>query len=387
MQLQKLWNATLAAPVLAGIVFLAGIGNAFAEVRVFTNREGKQVKAEYLGVVGDNVRLRPVGAGVVLYPISKLSLKDQQYVTANTAPNSTGQHGGKDAQRSTFCRDEARSTQKISVHAGLNDLRYRDGQRYYLYVPRRVIREPARARILVSVHGYSGRKNNSSGRSRVKSAATRWTKLADDVGLVVLAPQFDEDRFDNDYQRLNLFGDKRADDRLHELISLITTALPGLNGKKILLFGFSGGGQFVHRYALFHPDRIDRAVAGGAGWYVFPDEKLPYPIGLDPRSLPKDRIPNLAGLCQVPLLILVGERDEDEGDFRTTYSKNGREYDLIQLQGKGRWQRASNWVAALKQKHGDAPFGIQFETIPGIGHTINSEYLEKASAFLAGKTR
>ena len=35
----------------------------------------------------------------------------------------------------------------------------------------------------------------------------------------------------------------------------------------------------MYRYVAFHPERIERAVAGAPGWYMWPDPNLPYPIG------------------------------------------------------------------------------------------------------------
>jgi len=163
----------------------------------------------------------------------------------------------------------------LSLEAGINELYYDDGQRYFLYVPASVLQNPAGAHILAAIHGYSGRKNNSEGIETVKKNALRWSSLADEHGWVVLSPHFDEFRFNDDYQRLNfsLVG-VRADLRLNELIKETARRIPGVNSDKIYLFGFSGGGQFVHRYAAFYPERILRAVAGAAGWYLWPDKDL-----------------------------------------------------------------------------------------------------------------
>ncbi|MEM1027295.1 MAG: hypothetical protein AAGJ38_04365 [Planctomycetota bacterium] len=41
--------------------------------------------------------------------------------------------------------------------------------------------------------------------------------------------------------------------------------------RKIGLWGFSGGAQFVHRFALQHPGRVDRVAAFAAGEWTVPD--------------------------------------------------------------------------------------------------------------------
>jgi dienelactone hydrolase len=269
------------------------------------------------------------------------------------------------------------------VASGLNKLYFQDGQLFYLYVPEIALQYPADAKILVSVHEYSGRKDDPKGRKRVEEAAYLWADVADEQRWVVLAPQFDEQRFDNDYQRLNLYGKKRADVRLHELIEEVTRLLPGIKTEKILLFGFSGGGQFVHRYALFHPGRIARAVASSAGWYTFPDEQLPYPVGISPESLPADMEPKIHDLLRVNLLILVGGKDTHEGDFVKLFSKGSERYDLMTIQGEGRRERAENWVTSLKHKADDDRFQIRFKMIPNAGHSVNRELKEIAAEFLS----
>ncbi len=120
-----------------------------------------------------------------------------------------------------------------------------------------LIREPA-SRIRMQA-----RKNISRGRSVLRKFASSresaWMK-----GGRGAAPYFDEMRFLGDDQRLNLAG-PRSDLRLNELIASVVNPSPELPGKSWLLYGFSGGGQFVHRYAAIHPDRAARVVARTGG--------------------------------------------------------------------------------------------------------------------------
>lgn len=268
------------------------------------------------------------------------------------------------------------------IREGLNKLNFRDGQLFYLYVPRRVIAKHKAARILVSVHGYSVRKANANGRARVKRYAEYWSNLANEKGWVVLAPHFDERRFNNDYQRLNFSG-MRADVRLHQLVDEIGRLLPGIPTAKISLFGFSGGGQFVHRYVAFNPERVDRAVCGAPGWYIWPEQALPYPIGTDSNSLPNGLRPRLRELCRANFLLIVGENDSTQGIFRKRY----KVYDLVSLQGEGRKERAENWVAALRKfAIGDgSSCRIVLKIVSHTGHCINKKLLECAGEYLSGR--
>jgi pimeloyl-ACP methyl ester carboxylesterase len=280
-----------------------------------------------------------------------------------------------------FPKTRTKETQAF-IKEGINRFLFYDGQLFVLYVPRAAMARPGRAKILVSVHGYSGRKCNSKGRTRVQRYAEYWTTLADRNGWVVLAPHFDEKRFGNDYQRLNFPG-LRADIRLNDLVEETGRWLPGIPTHKFLLFGFSGGGQFAHRYVAFNPERVERAVCGAPGWYMWPDSNLPYPLGVSPNGLPWGMMPRLRALCGTDLLLLVGEKDFTQGTFR----KRHKQYDLTRLQGEGRKQRAQKWLAAMEQfaetEHCD--FRITFKVVPEMAHRINERFLEDAGHFLSGQ--
>jgi pimeloyl-ACP methyl ester carboxylesterase len=193
---------------------------------------------------------------------------------------------------------------------------------------------------------------------------------------------FDEKRFNDDYQRLNLSG-MRADLRLNRLIEETGRLLPGIPTQRFLLFGFSGGGQFVHRYVAFNSERVERAVCGAPGWYMWPDSTLPYPLGVSPNGFRGNMMPQVRKLCEANLLLLVGERDSTQGVFRRRHEK----YDLTTLQGETRKRRAENWLADMRQfaERARCRFRIAFEVVPGTAHRVNQRFLEYAGHFLSGE--
>jgi pimeloyl-ACP methyl ester carboxylesterase len=267
------------------------------------------------------------------------------------------------------------------LNVGLNELFFADGQRYFLYVPASVLANPRESYILAAIHGFSGRTNDSAGVEIVRDNALRWSELAEKNRWIVLAPHFDEGRFNDDYQRLNfsLIGD-RADLRLNDLILEVARQIPGINSDKIYLFGFSGGGQFVHRYAAFHPDRVLRAVAGGAGWYMWPDEDLLYPVGLSISELLFGIKPRINKLLNLDLLVLVGEDDTTKEELREVYFI----YDLTNIQGGNRKIRAQNWINELEKisKKEGIEFNVKLAFAPNTGHSITSELKRIASDYL-----
>ena len=42
----------------------------------------------------------------------------------------------------------------------------------------------------------------------------------------------------------------------------------GIDTRRINLFGFSGGAQFAHRYAMAHPGSVNALVLTAPGWFT-----------------------------------------------------------------------------------------------------------------------
>jgi pimeloyl-ACP methyl ester carboxylesterase len=134
------------------------------------------------------------------------------------------------------------------------------------------------------------------------------------------------------------------------------------------LFGFSGGAQFAHRFAMLHPDCVAALVIASAGWYTFPVAGDPFPYGLSTGTTDGQRAAaNLARFLQIPTLTLVGERDtrRDPG-----LRKEPRVDDR---QGLNRIERAERWTTTLRAAA--AEMGVaaerEFVTIPNCGHSFD----------------
>lgn len=94
--------------------------------------------------------------------------------------------------------------------------------------------------IFVSVHGVS---------LNYQEHAQKFMPYAEKYGVVLVAPYFPEPPFD-DYQRLGRTGQgSRADSALKNIITEVRELTYAQSGK-LYLFGYSGGGQFTHRYAM-----------------------------------------------------------------------------------------------------------------------------------------
>ncbi|MFC1851006.1 alpha/beta hydrolase family protein [candidate division CSSED10-310 bacterium] len=260
---------------------------------------------------------------------------------------------------------------------GLNPASLHDGQKLLLYLPSYPLSTQSNPKILVIIHGFLKINNIEQGLSSVHQRLTPWIPFARRSNFILLAPLFDSTRFRNDFQRLNMKG-PRADLRLNDIIIMIKELIPEIKAHKINLFGFSGGGQFVHRYVAFHPDMVQAAVAAAAGWYLWPDPDLPYPLGLKISKFNKLEKPRLKDMMSAPLLILVGENDRTQSSFRTIYHS----YNLNQLQGESRFERALNWFQAMRNASTEQNFSIQLHVVPQTEHNISPQMLNMARNFI-----
>jgi pimeloyl-ACP methyl ester carboxylesterase len=231
-------------------------------------------------------------------------------------------------------------------------LRAEPDQEYFLYIPGR---GGQGAPLFVAVHGISRNAPEHAG---------LFADYAEKHGVVLLAPYFTASGND-DYQRLGRAGrGPRADLALDRMIDE-AGELTGATTGKIYLFGFSGGAQFAHRYAMAHPDRIERVVVAAAGWYTFPDAAVAYPYGIGPSPDFRDVRFDPDRFLRVPIAVFVGEDDVGDENVR-------RNPDVDRQQGVTRLERARNWVAAMRAAaaaRGIEP-RIEFESVPGIHHSF-----------------
>ena len=183
------------------------------------------------------------------------------------------------------------------------------------------------------------------------------------VPLVV--PTFDVDKFPG-YQRLaGTKGPLAAMDAVNLTLEDAGTVF-GLDTSSVDLFGFSGGAQFAHRFALMQPEAVRRVVLASAGWYTFLDEARPFPRGTAPSPVAGDRRPDVSGFLRVPVHVLVGERDVDRGgSLRTSPAVDRR-------QGPNRLTRALRWIDHVEEvaRAQGVPSRITFDLLPDTGHSF-----------------
>jgi len=225
----------------------------------------------------------------------------------------------------------------------------RDGVGAWIALPARPGRDGTP---LVAVHGIL---------RQARAQAEGFAARASALGRTVIAPDYDAKRWPR-YQQAVRRG--RADLALLRLLDDL--ALSGLvPGGRVDLFGYSGGGQFAHRFAMLYPNAVRRLTLAAAGWFTFPDA-APFPYGLGGDEAwgrrMRDRLPETLAL---PITVCVGERDR-EPDANT---RRGPEIDA--QQGTNRYDRARRWVGAMQmaaERHGIGRAHIRLELLPRTGH-------------------
>lgn len=223
------------------------------------------------------------------------------------------------------------------------------GQWYFLYLPRS---DWKCAPVLVSVHGIT---------RNAYEHAMQFAPYAECHGVILVAPLFTRERHRR-YQRLGREREAaRADIVLNRIIADVHTLIRTA-ADKVYLFGYSGGGQFVHRYAFVHPQRVAAYVIGAAGWYTFPDPARAYPQGLHNADIEFDP----GQFLRIRATVVVGEKDIRRDDALNT------SHALDAHQGETRVERGRRWIAAMRAAavaHGhDTRY--EFHTLPGSDHSF-----------------
>ena len=126
----------------------------------------------------------------------------------------------------------------------------------------------------------------------------RWCRFADEHGLVLLAPTFHTSPEQLKKEKGYYYPEQGSGAQVEQALAEVRRKT-GVKTDKILIFGFSAGAHFAHRFALWKPERVRVFVAYSAAWWS------------DPKATLRD----------VPGLIMCGETDERYEATRTFMEK------------------------------------------------------------------
>jgi len=242
---------------------------------------------------------------------------------------------------------------------------------YCLYVPPSVA-DGARLDLVVAVHGTS-RTSFLDFRDGLAEFG-RWH------GCAILCPLFpvgvlgDGARSGYKYIRE---GSLRYDAVLLDMVRE-TADKYRQDWDRFALFGFSGGGQFVHRFALLHPTRLWALSVGSPGSVTLLDPDRDWWVGVRNVAELFGVEFDPAALAAVPVHMAVGDADLET-------------WELVHKPGGPHWMEGANdagatrpqRLAALRQSFESRGISVRFDLLPGAAHD-RFRVLESAKEFLAG---
>jgi hypothetical protein len=257
-----------------------------------------------------------------------------------------------------------------TVYASTHDPRFP----YALYVPPEVLTPGNDVELVVVMHG-TGRQF-----TQYRDAFApfgRWNRC------IVLCPLFpvgvrgDGDR--NGFKRL-IEGDIRYDKVLLDMVDEVA----GRYGKrfdKFALFGYSGGGQYVNRFAYAHPERLWAASIGAPGNVTVLDYKKDWWLGLGGFERHFGKPFDLAALQRVPVQMIVGRADLETWEI-TVPEDSPMYLPGINDAGATRPER----LRTLKASFEAAGIRVRFDELANIAHN-GMQVVEVVQDFLVQALR
>ena len=225
---------------------------------------------------------------------------------------------------------------------------------YCLYVPPEL--DPAKARVLVAIHG-----------TERDHAALRdlFAPLAEQHGLIVIAPLFPcgiNDPRDRENYKYIEYGDIRFDTLVLSMVDEVTERY-GISADRFGLFGFSGGGHFVHRFFYMHPQRLDAVSICSPGSVTLLDQQRDWWVGVADMEARFGRWLDLPAMRRTRVHVAVGGADDAT-------------WEITHKPGSAAWMPGANdagvtrveRAASLERSLREGGINVHFDILPGVRH-------------------
>ncbi len=224
---------------------------------------------------------------------------------------------------------------------------------YCLYVPRNI---RANTSLLVVVHG--SRRTPEKYRDLL-------AEFAEQHGVVVLCPLFPVGipvpEETGGYKFLNQMN-VRYDQVLLAMVEEAGSRL-AIDYERFFLHGFSGGGQFAHRFLYLYPERLAGLSAGAPGLVTLPDDKAAWWTGIgDIEAIFGIKV-DFDTIKSVPVQLIVGANDRDRDEIVLTV-ENRYWMPAANDAGQDRVERCQCLAQALQAKG----VSVRLDIVPGIAH-------------------
>lgn len=227
---------------------------------------------------------------------------------------------------------------------------------YTLYVPAS-IEDPERpVDLVVSLHG------STRAMEIYRNGFAEFGRWND---CVILSPLFPVgvlgDGNGDGYKQL-VEGDIRYDQVLLDMVASVGQKY-NRRFDTFALFGYSGGGQFCHRFCYLHPEKLWAASIGAPGSVTLLDPKQNWWVGVRDFETRFAKPLDLDALRQVPIHMVVGEADLETWEI--THREGGKHYmPGANSAGCTRPER----LAALKASFEAQGVKVRFDVLPNVAH-------------------
>lgn len=240
---------------------------------------------------------------------------------------------------------------------------------YSLYIPAHYHPDDAgNFRLLVAVHGT----DRSRGR-----LLEGFKDFADRCNYVVLAPLFPAriiDRHDMDNYKYLLYKGIRFDVILLQMIEEIGDRYK-IDSRGLLLFGFSGGAHFAHRFLLLYPRHLSAVSVAAPGSVTRISDTNEWWVGTANIEKLFGRQVDLDAIRRVKIQLVVGRKDTGTRGIGHAPGSAHWMHGANQA-GNNRIERIHNLWENLKSFDIDA----ELTTLPDVGHE-ETPLIECASEF------
>ncbi|WP_329453933.1 alpha/beta hydrolase [Streptomyces sp. NBC_01497] len=226
---------------------------------------------------------------------------------------------------------------------------------YALYVPKDHTAQADPLPLVVIQHG--------TGRS-AELYRNNWKQFAIDHGCVILTPLFPAGLVEPGELHSFKFLEYKGTRFDHELLHIVDEVGERFNTEteRFLLHGFSGGGQFAHRFYYAHPDRLAGVSIGAPGRITQLDDSLPWWLGTGGFKEQFGVDIDLPALRRVPVQLVVGGEDTETWEINNAGGPNWM--DGVEKTGRTRIERLEVLRASFEAQGVTA----RFDVVPGVAH-------------------
>jgi pimeloyl-ACP methyl ester carboxylesterase len=189
--------------------------------------------------------------------------------------------------------------------------------------------------------------------------------FAEANGVIVLCPLFPANIcFPGDLSSYKMLraGDLHYDAVMLDMIEEMRERYR-IAGDRVMMYGFSGGGHFTHRFLFLHPERLLAASIGAPGVVTLLDFGHDFWVGVRDFEEKFGKKIDLEAMRQVAVQMVIGGDDVETWEITIT-PKDAWWMPGADLAGANRNDRIRSLKASLEM-HG---IDVRLDVVPGITH-------------------